>query len=163
MPLRIACPFCGHALKATSTVLNKKVRCGHCQEVFVAEAPAEDQFTAERPRREDPPRRRRRDEDEYEEDYEDRPRPRRIKRKGSAGPAIASLVLGILGFVACCLPILGFPVTLTGLGLGIAGLRSKGAGMAIAGVILNSIALLLTIINAIAGVYMATSGRPLFR
>jgi hypothetical protein len=167
MPLRIACPFCGHALKATSAVLDKKVRCGNCQEVFLAVAPAgDDQFTTDRPRDDMLPRRRRRD-DDYDDfdDDDDYPRYRRPRRRrGSQGSAIASLVLGIVGMVACCLPILGFPVTITGLCLGIVGLRSRGQAMAIAGVILNSIGLLLTILNAVAGFFMAATGRhPFFR
>lgn len=73
------------------------------------------------------------------------------------GMSIASLVLGICGFVGCCLPILGYPVSIVGLVLGIKG-RSKGAkGMATAGIVLCIITLILTLINSIAGAVLNTS------
>lgn len=39
-------------------------------------------------------------------------------------------------------------------------MNSSGKGMAIAGLILSSIGLLLTVINAAAGAFMAAAGRP---
>lgn len=70
------------------------------------------------------------------------------------GLSIASLVLGIVGFVACCLPLLGYPVTITGLVLGIVA-KTKGAGgMAIAGIVLCIITFVLTLINSIGGVLL---------
>ena len=73
------------------------------------------------------------------------------------GLSIASLVLGIAGFVACCLPLVGYPVTITGLVLGIVA-KSKGAGgMAIAGIVLSIITLVLTLINSFAGVLIQFS------
>lgn len=67
------------------------------------------------------------------------------------GLSIASLVLGIVGFVAWCLPLVGYPVTITGLVLGIVA-KNKGAkGMAVAGIILSSITLVLTLINSVLG------------
>lgn len=77
--------------------------------------------------------------------------------KPAQGLAIASMVLGIVGFVACCLPLVGYPVTITGLVLGIVA-KGKGAkGMAIAGIIMSTITLILTLINSIAGVFLSTT------
>ncbi len=78
------------------------------------------------------------------------------------GLSIASLVLGICGIVGCCLPILGYPVAITGLVLGIIG-KNKGAkGMAIAGIIISCITLALTLLNSILGVYLVTTGYTLY-
>lgn len=52
------------------------------------------------------------------------------------GKAIASMVLGIIGLVAWLSPFFGVPITVTGLVLGIVGLRSSRQGMAIAGIIM---------------------------
>lgn len=73
------------------------------------------------------------------------------------GLSIASMVLGIVGFVAWCLPILGFPVTIVGIVLGIIGMKKGGRGMAIAGIIMCSITFLITLINSILGAVMAAS------
>jgi len=75
------------------------------------------------------------------------------------GKAIASLVLGIVGTVGWCLPIVGLPVTITGLVLGIKDLDSRNRGMAIAGVVLCSIGLLLSVINAAVGAYLGATGQ----
>lgn len=78
-------------------------------------------------------------------------------QKPAQGLSIASLVLGIAGLVGCCLPILGYPVTITGLVLGIVA-KTKGAGgMAIAGIVLSIITFVLTLINSIAGVLLTLS------
>lgn len=75
------------------------------------------------------------------------------------GFSIASLVLGICGFIACCIPLFGFPVTITGLVLGILGKNKGGRGMAIAGIILSSISLALTLVNSIVGAYLGATGQ----
>jgi len=75
------------------------------------------------------------------------------------GKAIASLVLGIIGMLAWCIPLFGLPITLTGLILGIKDLGSRNRGMAIAGVVLCSIGLLLTLINGIYGAYLGATGQ----
>lgn len=73
------------------------------------------------------------------------------------GMSIASFVLGLCGFIACCIPLLGYPVTIVGLVLGIKG-RSKGAkGLATAGIVLCIITLILTLINSILGAVVNTS------
>lgn len=71
------------------------------------------------------------------------------------GLAIASLVVGIINLCAWFLPICGGPLSIVGIVLGVLGLPSTRRGMAIAGIVLSSIALLLSIINAVAGVFLA--------
>lgn len=74
------------------------------------------------------------------------------------GMSIASMVLGICGFLAWCLPILGYPVSIVGLVLGILGIKKGGRGMAIAGIIMCSITLALTLGNSILGVILGVIG-----
>ncbi len=73
--------------------------------------------------------------------------------------ATASLVLGLVGIVAWLLPFIGFPVTITGLCLGIAA-KKKGqtGGKSTAGIVLSIIFLLLTLANSILGALLAASG-----
>lgn len=80
----------------------------------------------------------------------------------NSGLSIASLVLGIVGIVACCIPIIGIPVNVTGLILGIVGMKKGGRGMAIAGIILCSIFLVLTIANSALGVYINMNYRDAY-
>ena len=75
------------------------------------------------------------------------------------GMSIASMVLGIVGFIAWCLPLVGFPVTIVGLVLGILGIKKGGKGMAIAGIIMSSITLVLTLIKSIWGAYLGMTGQ----
>ncbi|MCD8500451.1 MAG: DUF4190 domain-containing protein [Bacillaceae bacterium] len=74
-----------------------------------------------------------------------------------SGKATASLVLGLVGIIAWFIPLFGYPVTITGLVLGVKGLKSKNRGMAIAGVTLSIIFLVITIINSIIGAIIASS------
>ncbi|MCD8500930.1 MAG: hypothetical protein LRY71_03685 [Bacillaceae bacterium] len=74
-----------------------------------------------------------------------------------SGKAIASLVLGLVGLLAWFIPLFGYPVTITGLVLGIKGKRSKNRGIAIAGITLSTIFLVITVINSILGVIIALS------
>ena len=77
----------------------------------------------------------------------------------SNGKSVASLVLGIVGVIAWCLPILGLPVGVIGLIMGIQGYnRSNAKGMAMAGIVLSIICLVLTIINSSIGAYMGSQG-----
>lgn len=71
----------------------------------------------------------------------------------------ASLILGIISFLGWIIPLIGFPVSITGLVLGILGLKSQKKGIAIAGIILCSIGLLATIVNSILGAYMGATGQ----
>lgn len=76
----------------------------------------------------------------------------------SSGQSIASLVLGLVGLLAWCLPLVGFPVTIVGLVMGILGIKKGGRGMAIAGIVLSSITLLMTIFNSALGAYFSVMG-----
>ncbi len=80
----------------------------------------------------------------------------------SKGMSIASMVLGICGLVAWCIPLLGYPVSIVGLILGILGRKKGGKGMAMAGIILCVITLLLTLVNSVAGAFIALSASGLF-
>ncbi len=73
--------------------------------------------------------------------------------------AIISLVLGIIGAVAWLLPIIGFPVTIIGLVLGIKSLKDPKRGMAIVGIVLCAIFLAVTAINSIIGAYEGATGQ----
>ena len=58
-----------------------------------------------------------------------------MRPQESNGKSVASLVLGIVGVIAWCLPILGLPVGVIGLIMGIQGYnRSNAKGMAMAGI-----------------------------
>lgn len=89
--------------------------------------------------------------------YNEMPPNENQPQQPARGLSIASLVLGLVGFIACCLPLIGYPVTITGLVLGIVA-KTKGAGgMAIAGIVLSIITLVLTLINSFAGVLIQLS------
>lgn len=78
------------------------------------------------------------------------------------GLSLTSMILGIAGFLAWCIPLVGFPVCITGLILGIIGIKKGGKGMAIAGIIMCSITLLLTLGNSILGAIMAVSAQQMY-
>ena len=83
---------------------------------------------------------------------------------GGSGKAVASLVLGIVGLGAWCIPLIGLPVSIIGLVLGIRALKSPSRGMAIAGIVLAILGLVATVIYAAVGVYLFTSGQhPLLK
>lgn len=70
------------------------------------------------------------------------------------GKSIASFVLGIVGIIAWLLPLFGYPVTIVGLVLGCIERKDKKNGFNLAGIILSSITLALTLGNSILGVIM---------
>jgi hypothetical protein len=72
----------------------------------------------------------------------------------SNGKAIAALVLSLVGMIAWCCPLVGFPITILGLIFGILALREQRSTMAIIAVVLSSVGILLTGLNAISGVIM---------
>ena len=76
----------------------------------------------------------------------------------NSSKATASLVLGLCGLIAWFLPIIGFPVTITGLVLGIKGLKSYKRDRATAGVVLTILGLVATIVNSAIGAYMGAIG-----
>ena len=78
------------------------------------------------------------------------------------GKATASLVLGLVAIVGWCIPLVGVPLTITGLVLGIKGLGSSRRGMAIAGITLCTIFLMLSIVNAGIGAYLGATGQIKF-
>jgi hypothetical protein len=74
------------------------------------------------------------------------------------GLSISSMILGLIGLAAWILPVVGFPVVIIGLILGIIG-RDKGAkGIATAGIVLCTITLILTTANSAIGAYMGFHG-----
>jgi len=73
--------------------------------------------------------------------------------------AVASLVLGIVSLIAWFIPLLGLPISIVGLVLGIKSVKSEKRGMAIAGIVMSSIGLVLTIINGALGAYLAATGQ----
>lgn len=76
--------------------------------------------------------------------------------------SVSSMILGIMGIVAWILPIIGFPITIAGLVLGINGKKKGGKGFAIAGIILCIITLVLTIANSAIGAYQGYIGQNQF-
>jgi len=79
------------------------------------------------------------------------------------GQAITSLVLGLVGIIAWFLPLLGFPVSIIGLIMGVIGQKSTKKNMATVGLVLSIICLVATIINASIGAYLGCTGQhPLF-
>jgi len=78
---------------------------------------------------------------------------------GTPTTTTVSLVLGIVALLAWCLPIIGAPIAITGIILGIKGLSRERRGMAIAGTVMSGIGLLLSIINAAIGAYLAATGQ----
>ena len=70
-----------------------------------------------------------------------------------AGAATWAFVLGVVSLLAWFLPIVGLPVSAAGLGLGVASRQSSRRPMAIAAIVLASIGLALTIVNAGLGAY----------
>jgi uncharacterized membrane protein len=70
--------------------------------------------------------------------------------------ANASLVLGILSLFTWLLPILGFPITICGLVIGIIAVVKVESrnGKSIAGLVMSSIGFVLTMVNFILGALM---------
>lgn len=84
-------------------------------------------------------------------------------KNNKKGMAVASLVLGIIGLIAWIIPLVGFPIAITGLVLGIIGIKKGGKGMAIAGIVLASICLIATTANSAIGFYMGYNGQLWFQ
>lgn len=80
-------------------------------------------------------------------------------RAPASGAAIASLVLGILGLLAWCIPLFGLPMTIVGLVLGVKARKTSDSGLALAGIILCIIGLVASAINAIVGAYLGATGQ----
>jgi len=71
------------------------------------------------------------------------------------GRAVASLVLGLVGLIAWFLPIIGVPVTVSGLVLGILSLNGPKRTFAIVGLVLCIIGLIASMVNGALGAYLA--------
>src|SRR6267154_2785429 len=108
MSIEANCPGCGTKVRVPESLLGKRVKCPRCSQIFTAEESNAgfEEVTEE----EDRPRRKRRPvpADQYEEDdgyedddYEPRPRRRRGGRRAAQeavkAPAIALMVVGVLG------------------------------------------------------------------
>ena len=138
MPIVVNCK-CGMPLSVEQEHIGKPVQCPSCNEVFTVPGPAPAAPLT----------------------YRAQPMPAPSER-GSGG-ATASLVLGLISLVGWCLPFVGLPMTITGLVLGIRGLKSPRSGFATAGIVLNGIGLVATIANAVIGAYLGATGQhPLF-
>lgn len=69
--------------------------------------------------------------------------------KDRKGMAIASLVLGILSLLLCCVPYISIICGIIGLVLGCMSMKSSGKGMAIAGLICSAFGIIISIIIGI--------------
>ncbi|WP_139906165.1 hypothetical protein [Clostridium thermarum] len=69
------------------------------------------------------------------------------------------MILGIISLITWLIPLFGLPTSIIGLILGIIGRKSESKGKATAGIIMSSIALVLTIVNAALGAYLVASGK----
>jgi hypothetical protein len=84
-------------------------------------------------------------------------KPRKKKAKGQ-GMATASLVLGLVSIITWIIPLFGLPTTIAGLVFGLQGLGPKKRTTAAVGIALSSLFLVITILNAALGAYMAFKG-----
>jgi len=69
----------------------------------------------------------------------------------SKGMSIASMVLGIVSVVLCCIAYISIPCAILALIFGFVGKKKGGKGMAIAGIVLGIIAIGLYVL-AVAGI-----------
>jgi uncharacterized membrane protein len=72
---------------------------------------------------------------------------------------VAALVLGISSMIVWCCPLIGLPVAITGLVLGIVSRNSPNRGMAITGIVLSTVGLILAVANGVLGAILAISGQ----
>lgn len=86
-----------------------------------------------------------------------------VDKSSNIGLAIISLVFGIVGLLAWIIPIIGLPVGVVALVLGILGIKKSNKGMSIAGIVLGVICLVLTIINGAIGAYQGYHGDAWFQ
>jgi hypothetical protein len=75
--------------------------------------------------------------------------PAEIENQNAGRMAIASLALGVVSLVICCIPILGLPVSITGLVLGIKGQKSPHQSKAVIGICLNLLGLGVAGVNGL--------------
>jgi len=65
----------------------------------------------------------------------------------------ASLILGIIGLIGFLVPVIGVPITIVGLVLGVKGYKSSKKGLATAGIVLCIIGMFTTVAIVSIGVY----------
>ncbi len=68
--------------------------------------------------------------------------------------AISSLILGILSLICWLLPLIGYPVSIIGIVMGIKSKNTTSQNLALAGLILSIIGLAITVANSAIGAYM---------
>ncbi|MHB0923603.1 MAG: DUF4190 domain-containing protein [Bellilinea sp.] len=69
-----------------------------------------------------------------------------------------SFILGLINLVAWCLPFCGGPLAIIGVILGVLGLKAPNRRLSIAGIVLNAIGLLLSIVFTIVFFSLWSSG-----
>ena len=79
--------------------------------------------------------------------------------KHKSGAAVTSFMLGFIGLIAWILPIVGFPIAISGFICGCVGVSGSNRGTAISGIILNVIGLVLATINSAIGAYQGATGQ----
>jgi len=125
--LPVTCPRCDADLTVGRELLNRPVACGACGRAFV---PVMDPGGRE---------------------PDDLP-PRRKRGEGGVLFGILSLILGLLGFLTCCLGPLSFVISGGAVVTGLIGLRGRdGRGLAIVGLVLGGIALVLRVVSSMLG------------
>jgi len=72
---------------------------------------------------------------------------------------IAGFIFGILGIYGLVLPVIGIPISIVGLLLSLNGMKSPLKRFSLAGVSLNIVFLVLSIINSAIGFYLGWTGR----
>ncbi|MGA2442198.1 MAG: DUF4190 domain-containing protein [Tepidisphaeraceae bacterium] len=75
------------------------------------------------------------------------------------GKATAGMVLGIIGLIFWCIPLLGLPITIIGVLMSKTGLRSTSRGQAVAGLIMSILGLIFSLVNAGWGAYLGATGK----
>ena len=80
-------------------------------------------------------------------------------QKDNSWMAITSFVLGLVGLMSWCIPLCGFPLAIGGIILGVMGLKTRHRTLAIIGIILCSLSLFGTLVNAAIGAYLGATGQ----
>jgi hypothetical protein len=140
MTEHVICPACGSALEAPTSLIGQTIRCGRCEQIFVAQPSTGALVPTAMPVLQPG-------------HYGHYPRP----NTADATKGTVSLVLGLLGLVGWCLPIIGLPMTITGLVFGVKGQNSSNRTTATIGIVLNAIGLMLTVFNGALGAYFAVT------
>jgi len=82
-------------------------------------------------------------------------RPARAQYRGTS----ASAILGVLSLLAWLLPLVGLPLALVGVGMGVSHIaNNQSVRWARVGVVLNLVGLMLATANAAIGAYLGSTG-----